>query len=290
MKMRNIAVLLTCHNRKTKTIACLTSLFQANLPVDCKFDVFLTDDGSTDGTSEAVNELFPEIHVVKGDGGLFWAGGMRLAWETAMKKRLYDAYLLINDDVKLYPDFIMNLLKAESYSLAQTGNEGIYSGATMGNISGKATYGGSIFIDNKILVNMQLLEPKNYPQECMVTNANILWISKIVVDRLGIFDDRFTHGIADYDYSLQAFRKNLPVFLAPEFCGSCVDDHGNNWRNKRYRLKERIAYLKSPKGLAYSEYMYFIGKHFPMYLPYTFFMLWMKTLFPSIWDRLKRVS
>lgn len=287
MKKRNIAVLLTCYNRKYKTIACLKSLYQSTIPAEYLLDVFLMDDGSTDGTYETVKELFHHVRLIRGNGNLFWAGGMRLAWETAMNEKSYDVYLLINDDVVLHPGFLMNLIKAEEYSLAVTGKVGIFSGATVEGETGRVTYGGSRIKNNLIVVRLQMLTPGVQPQRCDITNANVLWISKNVVEKIGIFDHRYTHGIADYDYSLKARKNQFPVMLAPGVCGVCNDDHGKNWRSNQYSLKERIAYLKSPKGLAYDEYLYYIGKHFPMFLPYTFLMLWMKTLFPSIWDRLK---
>lgn len=287
MQKRNIAVLLTCHNRKTKTLSCLSSLFQATIPPEYELDIFLTDDGSTDGTGHAIRELYPQVHVINGDGNLFWAGGMRRAWETAMQEKPYEAYLLINDDVELNFTFFTSLLQTEAYSLTKSGKKGIYSGATVDKHNGTVTYGGSRVKDDKIVVRMEMLTPQVQPQECDVTNANILWVSKEVIDEIGIFDFQFTHGIADYDYSYQARKKKIPVLLAPEVCGICSDDHGKNWRDNRYSLKERIAYLKSPKGLAYNEYMYYIRKHFPMFVPYSFVMLWMKTLFPFIWDRVK---
>jgi GT2 family glycosyltransferase len=287
MKKVNIAVLLTCHNRKNKTVACLESLYRASIPAKYEIEIFLTDDGSTDGTSEVVQKLFPDIHVVKGDGSLYWAGGMRLAWETAMNKNYYDAYLLLNDDVDLYSDFFFKLLEADEYAYEKTGKKGIYSGATVDENNGKVTYGGSRVINNLLIVKMRMIKPAGQPIECDVTNANVLWVSKEVVDEIGIFDKHFTHSMADYDYSLQAVRKKMPVLLASEVCGVCLDDHGRNWRSNNFTLKERIAYLKSPKGLALNEYLYYIGKHFPLYIPYSFIMLWLKTLLPIIWDRVK---
>ncbi len=288
MKHRNIAVLLTCHNRKVKTLTCLSSLYNANIPPGYMLDIFLTDDGSTDGTAEAVMLLFPGVRMVRGDGKLFWAGGMRLAWETAMEEKSYDAYLLINDDVKLYSGFFNNLLKAEAYSISVTGKVGIYSGATVDEKTGVVSYGGYRVKDKKIVVRMHILTPGEQPQKCDLVNANVLWISKEVVDRIGIFDYHFTHGIADYDYSLQALKRSIPIFLAPNVCGVCNDDHGKNRLSCTIPLKERIAYMKSPKGLAYDEYIYYIRKHFPMFLPYSFIMLWMKTLFPFLWDYFKK--
>ena len=287
MKKKNMAVLLTCHNRKNKTVACLASLYKATIPPHYVTDVFLTDDGSTDGTAGVVKELFPEVNLIVGDGNLFWAGGMRLAWEAAIERKSYDIYLLINDDVVLYPGFFLKLIKTDSYAYTKVGKQGIYSGATVDNTTKEVTYGGARVKNFIFIVRSRRLTPVQCPQQCDITNANVLWVSKEVVDEIGIFDYRFTHGIADYDYSMQATRKKIPVLLAPGVCGVCVHDHEKNWRSNRYSLKERIAYLKSPKGLAYSEYLYYIGKHFPLFVPYSFIMLWMKTLFPFLWERLK---
>ena len=279
---------MTCHNRKFKTLTCLASLFNATIPAGYDIDVYLTDDGSMDGTSEAVKVLYPSVNIIKGDGSMFWAGGMRLAWENAMDNKSYDVYLLLNDDVKLYPGFLTNLNSTHEYSIERTGKPGIYSGATVDEATGEVTYGGYKIKANHLMVKLQILSPLDFPQHCELTNANILWISKSVVDKIGIFDYRFTHGIADYDYSLRAHEKGIPVFLAPDICGVCNNDHPTNWKNSDAPLKDRIAYLKSPKGLAYNEYLYYIKKHFPMYLPYSFLMLWMKTFFPVFWEKFKR--
>ena len=288
MKKKKLAILLTCHNRKSKTIACLQSLYGADIPPNYDVDIYLTDDGSTDGTSEFISEMFPQIKLIKGDGSLFWAGGMRLAWETAMKNNLYDAYLLLNDDVVLHSNFFQNLIETDDFAYAKTGKKGIYSGTTIDSSNNEISYGGYRVSNYLFVVRLKKLIPDGKPQECHLTNANILWVSKDVVNKIGIFDYNFTHGIADYDYTLEAARRKIPVFIAPKVCGVCADDHGKNWRSNEYSLNERIAYLKSPKGLAYSEYLYYIKKHFPMFLPYSFVMLWLKTFFPIIWEKVKK--
>lgn len=290
MKNKEIAVLLTCHNRKEKTLACLHSLFRANIPNGYVFDVYLVDDGSTDGTGDEVKINFPDVHVIDGNGDLFWAGGMRLAWETAIEKDKYHAYLLLNDDVKLDVNFIYNLIETEGFALKENGKTGIYSGSTIDPITKKTTYGALKIKTNHVVVRSQLLHPSEEPQKCELTNANILWISKETVNTIGVFDKRYTHGLADYDYSLQAIKNGIPVYLAPHIGGLCIHDHGVNWKSKNEPLKERIAYLKSPKGLAYKEYLYYVRKHFPLFLPYSFIALWLKTLFPILWDKFKRVS
>ena len=99
-----LAILMTCHNRKESTIVCLELLFNNELPVNFNIDVFLVDDGSTDGTTAAVNTAFPKVIVIKGNGQLFWNRGMRLAWEQATLNKQYDFYLWLNDDIELFKD------------------------------------------------------------------------------------------------------------------------------------------------------------------------------------------
>ncbi|NLX67613.1 MAG: glycosyltransferase family 2 protein, partial [Bacteroidales bacterium] len=170
MKNQRVAVLLTCHNRKAKTLDCLASFYRAVFPSEYTFDIFLTDDGSTDGTGEALKKLYPQITLIQGSGNLFWAGGMRMAWESAMRECSYDAFLLLNDDVMLNSDFLLNLMKTEEHSLQKRGKKGIYSGATVDETTGIVSYGGSKIKANHIVMKSQLLSPREFPQECEITN------------------------------------------------------------------------------------------------------------------------
>ena len=124
-RKRNIAVisiasLTTVHNRKDTTIHCLKCLFdQKGCHNDFSFDVYLTDDGCTDGTAKAVTNLVNgaiPLHIIQGDGSLFWAGGMRRCWKEALKRhKEWDYYLLLNDDVELQDCMFEELIAAQHY-------------------------------------------------------------------------------------------------------------------------------------------------------------------------------
>ena len=73
------AVLMTCFNRKEKTINCLNNLFNCFFGVPHDFDVYLVDDASTDGTVAAVRSKFPSVNIINGSGDLYWNKGMFLA-------------------------------------------------------------------------------------------------------------------------------------------------------------------------------------------------------------------
>lgn len=278
----NVAVLLTCHNRKDKTLACLSSFYNASLPQKYAFEIFLVDDGSTDGTGAAVTKQFPEVNIIKGNGNLFWAGGMKLVFKEARKVREYDGYLLLNDDVELIPDFFLKIVETRRYCLNKYNKGGLYSGTTVDKKSGVISYGGNLLLKGVSNPKFKLLEPTISPQSCHLTNANVLYIEKEVIDEIGFFDEKFTHGIADYDFSLRAFKAGFPVYITPDICGFCENDHGDNWSDSK-SIKQRVNYLKSPTGLAYYEYLFYVKRHFPKHVPLLIIKLWGRTILPIIW-------
>jgi len=121
MEYTSIAVLMTCHNRKLKTLLTLESLFKQTLTSEIALSVYLVDDGSTDGTSEGVQQKYPQVKLFSGDGNLFWNGGMRIAFSEAMKDEP-DYYLWLNDDTVLAPE-ALNTLLATSRELFEQGEK-----------------------------------------------------------------------------------------------------------------------------------------------------------------------
>ena len=286
MEQKKVAVLLTCYNRKAKTIACLHSLYNCTIPDGYVMEVYLVDDGSTDGTANAIRTNFPAVKIFMGNGNLFWAGGMRYAWKEAKINR-FSAYLLLNDDVELKENVFESIIETHQYSLANFSKAGIYVSSTADKKTGNLTYGGSIIKKQFFRNEISQVYPSGIPIACQVANANILFVNENVVEQIGIFDAKFIHSIADYDYTLTAFENGFPILICPGIGGYCENDHDKNWLSANSTLKERINYLYNPKGLAFNEYMYFIWKHFPLSLPYLFSMQWLKTFFPGVWDKFK---
>jgi len=279
-----IAVLLATFNRKEKTLTCLESLYKQEGLGSTSLEVFLTDDASSDGTVASVMGIYPEIHILRGTGSLFWAGGMRNSWNNALNADP-DFYLLLNDDTILIKTAIADLLKYSSID----GNTipAICVGSTLDWHTGQISYGGKK-LRSKNNIKSDTVFSKTQYVECDLGNANIMLVPKAVVRKIGILSDAFTHALADYDYTLRAKKAGFKVIVAPGVLGNCMDDHGKNWKSANVSLKDRIKYLKSPKGLAYNEYMGFIKEHFPLHAPSAFLKLWMKTLFPFVWDGLKK--
>jgi len=129
MNSITIAALLTCFNRKEKTLACLKALFNQALPANVDISAYLVDDASTDGTAAAVQQTYPQVKIFSGDGNLFWNGGMRVAFSEAMKDDP-DYYLWLNDDTRLDPEALNVLLTTSSELMKKGEKRAIVAGST----------------------------------------------------------------------------------------------------------------------------------------------------------------
>ena len=104
-----IYITIPVHNRKELLKECLISLEKQT---NKNFKIIVTDDGSTDGTSEMLKDRFPEVITIQGDGNLWWTGAINKAVEHAMLLSEENDYLLIlNDDLIVPEDYIENFYK-----------------------------------------------------------------------------------------------------------------------------------------------------------------------------------
>lgn len=278
MEYIDIAVLLTCHNRKDKTVACLKSLFVSQDDYNINHDnqllltVFLVDDGCTDGTADEIKKAFINkmdvISIIKGDGNLYWAGGMRLAWRSSLEvKEDWDFFLLVNDDTLLFKDCFDSLLQTHEYALERYNKCGIYTGATCEiGCPVRVSYGGVVWT-SKALARRKFLKPNGSPQMCDATNANILLISDDVYKEIGLLYAGYQHGYADYDYSMHARKKGFPVLLTSSVSGECCNDHKSpRSMILRMGLAERLSYFNSPLNSTKDHLLFFL-RNFPLRLP-----------------------
>ena len=284
----NIAVLVTCFNRKDKTLNCLQSVFSQKGNEHFDLTVYLVDDGF-DGTAEAVRKQYPDVRIAQGNGRLFWAGGMRKAWQNAIDSGTrYDFFLLLNDDTILMDTALSDMIN-DTNKLAR--DKVILVGTTLDPSTKTRSYGG-YKLKNKYNSASKKLTPNNEsPQLCDLGNANIMLVPAGVVKEIGILSDTYTHGMADFDYTLRAKKAGILSYIGSSYTGYCKNDHGNNWwDSKRHTLKQRIDNLYNVKGLAYKEYLAYTKLHFPFYLPQAWLMLWLKTFFPFLWDKFRKPS
>jgi len=230
--MINISVLITCHNRREKTLNILKCLKSQKIEKNLKLLIYLVDDGSTDGTSELVKQFYPEVFLIKGNGKLYWGGALNLAWKTAVNsKNQIDYFLWLNDDVDLFDDAISNCLK---YELRNNTKNYICVGSTMDTNTNSRSYGGYRLKKKKFnLINNYPVIPTNEFQNVDIINGNFVLIPYDVFNQVGYLDRLFIHIGGDTDYSLRAKNLGVKIVLMPGYVGYC-DRNPNKFKSTKY--------------------------------------------------------
>ena len=290
-----IAAILTVHNRKEKTLECLKHLFEAqenyNLSAEkgVSLSVFITDDGCTDGTADAVMNTFRnrDIRILQGTGNMFWAGGMRFAWQAAIDSgTTWDYYLLLNDDTNMYKNVFGELFEVDEAGYKQTGKHGLASGITcQPDRTDEITYGGFLFT-GRFKGRHVLAQPTGMPQVVDMTHANILLVHRETVAACGIFHKGFVHGAADEDYSMMARRRGFPVMVTSNVCGECPYDHDSNKGEieqlMAMKLADRKKYVNSPTH-SDSDYLLFVRRNLPLRYPIACLLRTLRLYVPKLY-------
>lgn len=290
--MQRIAVLITVHNRKGKTLRCMDSLKETVTPYlgVLTLKVFLTDDGCTDGTAEALrNQNYPfELEILPGDGSLFWNGGMINSWKAAIAEGGWNGYLWLNDDAVVLSGFWQDLLDTDQYSSDTFGQRGVYVGTTQDAETGAFTYGGFVYT-NKFTLKDKMLPPNGAIQRCEAGHGNITFVASEVVDKQGIFCEKYLHGGTDHDYTYLAHKAGFPVLVLPHYSAECDNDHSKDGGRKALfdlPLRERLQAMNSPRGLNLHNALLFSRRCFPWRYPIILATVYFKALFPKTYYRL----
>lgn len=283
-----IAILITCHNRKAKTLACINALYNNILPDSCSLDVFLVDDGSNDGTSAAVQSSYPEVIVLQGNGNLYWCGGMRLAWAEAMKND-YDYYLWLNDDTHIYQNAICRLIDTVKLITNRIGCPIILAGATCEPSTDKCTYSGVNLVSFIYNPSFAKVLPIDVPQLCDTVNGNCVLIPREIALRVGNLSSAFTHGMGDFDYGLRAKALGYQCWIAEGYIGECeASSEVVAWLNPAKSINEKLNAMKAPTGLPpVNEWMVFTWRHAGWLWPVCWTRSLVRLITPRFWLWLK---
>lgn len=280
----HIGVALTCFNRREKTRQCLHALLtSASFASGITLSVALTDDSSSDGTSKMVAECFPSVAVLRGNGSLYWAGGMRMALAHLYAQQL-DAYLWLNDDTVLDPDALQVLVTTLRSKALEDGRAGIVVGSTR-DAAGVLSYGGLRRKPYRLgALSFEKIVPGAAPQRCDTHNGNVLLVSAEAVSVLGNLDPVFQHGMGDLDYGLRAKALGVPIWLMPGYAGVCVNDKvlAGSFLDRNLSLRRRLKLVSSPKGLPYAPWSVLCRRHAGHLWPLHFSWPYARTVLSSI--------
>lgn len=248
--MDKVAVVLTCHNRKQKTVQCIQSLLK-NPGIDFYFVV--VDDGSKDQTKEALEQI-PKIKlkVITGNGSLFWAGGMREGLNYVLQQEeACDFVLLVNDDVVFLEHAVADLIGQ---------SEGNVVAGAVCDRHGNTTYGGIQY--KKRGIQYLTCNPGEHVM-CDTFNANCVLIPSPIFRKAGNLDEHYRHSLADFDYGLSIKRLGFEIISSIGYVGVCEKNNKKGtWQDTSLTRMERIKKKESVKGAPAGPWFYYLKKNF----------------------------
>lgn len=262
VSMVRIAALMACHNRVASTTESVRFLKSQAIP-DASVDLFLVDDGSSDGTAQAVCDLVPHATILTGDGNLFWCGGVRWAFEEAINRN-YDFYLWLNDDTLLDQGALVRMFDTYREVARDACEATIVVGSTRDPKTGQFTYGGwRRYLKPTGVISWKKTPPHmETPLACDTMNGNIVLIPRSVVERIGNLDAAFVHTMGDLDYGLRAVKHGCRIYIAPGYCGTCAsNDQPRPYAGSQTPLSTRWKQLLGPKGFPIKAWGVFTYRH-----------------------------
>jgi len=279
-----VCALLTCFNRREKTLACLQALEASTGLENVRVSAVLVDDGSSDGTALAVQARFPWVTVVRPDpdeGALFWCRGMHRAFAVAQRFG-FDAYFWLNDDTMLLPDALSRLIASQAQVQARVGSPVIMVGSTTDALTGKVSYGGERRVSKWRPLHGERLQPLAVPQPSDSMTGNIVLITADVAGRVGNVDSVFEHAMGDTDYALRARRRGVQVWVDAGTHGTCSDNPPGAWRDRTQPLATRWRDMMTRKGLPWRSWLVFTRRHAGPLWPIYFVSPYAKVLVQSL--------
>lgn len=274
-----IVAVLTCFNRKPKTLACLGALEAAGRHAAVDLHAIVVDDASTDGTATAVRCTHPWVEVIEGTGGLFWNRGMHRGFTRALEREC-DHYLWINDDTELVVDALQRLLNQCQRLTSALHRPVIVVGATAESGSGRITYGGRVARSRFRRFTYDIVWSDLEPIPCDTMEGNCVLIPHPVATAVGNLDPVFEHAMGDTDYCLRALRAGFKVFVGAGIVGHCSDNPvQGTYFDKSLPFVTRWRLMLSRKGLPVRSWLHFTRRHggllWPLYFSWPYArLLW----------------
>lgn len=214
-KIPKVGILVLNWNQKKMTSFCLSKLLKIDYP---NFQIYLVDNGSTDGSSEFLKQKFGQkIQIIQNKKNEGYAKGNNLGLKQILKQNP-DYILVLNNDVKVKKNFLNELIKT-SIKYPQAGMivpKVFYAGkkkifqAAGGNF---VKHFGEARLRGHLEKN---LDKFKFPKEVDFAPGVCILLPKKTLEKIGKIPTEYFMFGEDVDWSFRAKKSGFKIIYSPK--------------------------------------------------------------------------
>ncbi|HEX3102695.1 MAG TPA: glycosyltransferase family 2 protein [Pyrinomonadaceae bacterium] len=249
MPLKKVEIVTPVHNRRDETLQCLRSLARIDTS-GLEIHVIVVDDGSNDGTSEAIAASFPDVEIIAGDGDLWYTAGTNRGIEAALRHDP-DYILAINNDSIFDEKCILNMVEcAEKHPRSVIGSLLLSWDVPhrIFQVSPRWEFwkGGYRHWHKQTVWTVP-----NRPWEVELIVGNCVLYPAQVIREVGLMDEKRLVQFGDAEYTPRMRRRGWRLLIEPRARVFCKpNDITTGFRN--LPLRTQAALLFSDKTGGYS--------------------------------------
>jgi GT2 family glycosyltransferase len=224
-----VAIIVLNWNRKDDTVACLKSIGRLST-FGYDLSVIVVDNASTDGSLEEFSKITNlEFRVIENEQNIGFAAGNNVGIKAAMDLGA-DFIMILNNDTLVDRGLVVSLLKAADkykdvgifapkiyFAPGYEFQKDRYPKFVLGKVIWFA--GGTIDWPNMLGSNFGVddVDRGQYDQEREVDFATgaCMFIRRKVIEKVGVFDEKYGLYLEDADLSQRAKKENFKIIFVP---------------------------------------------------------------------------
>ena len=212
--LKKVALVIPVYNRRDTTLQGLRSLARIDTE-GLDVGIFVVDDGSTDGTGDAIREHFPDVVLIEGDGSLHYAAGTNRGISAALEWEP-EYIATMNDDAVFHEQFLERLVKTAERNPRSIVGALLLLWNEPHKVFQVGQYwntwkGGWVIPEDLTAFNVPKEE---FEVECIVGNCVLFPVEAIREN--GLMDEvKFPHGWGDAQYLMRMRKAGWKLLVQP---------------------------------------------------------------------------
>jgi len=241
MKNKKVAIIIVNWNGKKFIKDCLNAVFKQTHK---KFKVYLVDNGSTDGSSDFVNKIFPQTKIIQLDKNYGFAKGNNVGIKEAFKDKSIKYIVCLNNDTIVDKNWLKEMVKTagSNNKIGAVGSVSLYPNKTIQNAGIRLLKSKTFNEDYLGAMSIGYGKPSNHFKrdfKIFAPSGVSALYKREMLEELGLFDEDFFSYCEDID---MGFRIKLSKWSC--FCSA---------RSKLIHFHSQTTGLGSPFKAYYSK-------------------------------------